>query len=245
MRKFSKTSRICLTAFGLAFVAGILVTGVPYAQAGEQLTLANGAKLYDKWYKVIKAKAPETSHPAYPADKKYAGKPAANWRCKECHGWDGLGRDGAYAGGKHFSGIKGINGMIGADPAKVIAVLKDANHLYGDEMTDSDLGKVALFVSRGQIDYSRYIDSATKKVKGGNAVRGEAYFNTICSNCHGTDGNRPKDMGKTLAKQMSNPWEVMHKILNGQPGEQMPALRALDRQIVVDIMAHISTLPTN
>jgi thiosulfate dehydrogenase len=50
-------------------------------------------------------------------------------------------------------------------------------------------------------------------------------------------------MGKTLAKQMGNPWEVMHKILNGQPGESMPALRALDRQIVVDIMAHLSTLP--
>ena len=245
MKIISKTSRICLTIFGLAFAAGALMVHAPSVQAGEQLTLASGAKLYDKWYKVIKAAAPKVSHPAYPADKKYASKPGANWRCKECHGWDGMGKDGAYAGGKHFSGIKGINGMKGADPAKVVAVLKDANHLYGDKISGGDLAKVALFVSRGQIDYSRYIDSATKKVKGGNAARGEEYYNTICSNCHGLDGMQPKDMGKPLAKQMGNPWEVMHKILNGQPGEQMPALRALDRQIVVDIMAHISTLPTN
>jgi thiosulfate dehydrogenase len=42
---------------------------------------------------------------------------------------------------------------------------------------------------------------------------------------------------------MGNPWEVMHKIMNGQPNEQMPALRAIDRQVAVDIMAHLATLP--
>jgi thiosulfate dehydrogenase len=65
----------------------------------------------------------------------------------------------------------------------------------------------------------------------------------MCAQCHGANGDLPKDMGKTLAKQLSNPWEVMHKILNGQPAEQMPALRTLDRQIVVDVMAHLATLP--
>ena len=49
---------------------------------------------------------------------------------------------------------------------------------------------------------------------------------------------------KPFGAQMGNPWEVMHKILNGQPGEKMPALRALDHQITVDIMAHMTTLPT-
>ena len=44
---------------------------------------------------------------------------------------------------------------------------------------------------------------------------------------------------------MGNPWEVMHKILNGQPGEPMPGLRALPdaERIIVDIMAHTQTLP--
>ncbi len=43
---------------------------------------------------------------------------------------------------------------------------------------------------------------------------------------------------------MGNPWEVMHKILNGQPAENMPGLRALDPQITEDILAYIVSLPT-
>ncbi len=35
----------------------------------------------------------------------------------------------------------------------------------------------------------------------------------------------------------------MHKILNGQPGADMPAMRALDMQISVDILAYLQTLP--
>jgi thiosulfate dehydrogenase len=88
-----------------------------------------------------------------------------------------------------------------------------------------------------------YIDRASKNPKGDKA-KGAAYFNTICVGCHRKDGTRPKDMDKTLGKQMGNPWEVMHKIMNGQPDEPMPALRALDMQIVLDIMAHVKTLPT-
>ena len=211
--------------------------------AEEESSMARGGKLYDKWYKVIGADEPKKSHPAYPADKKYAGKPKANWRCKECHGWDGKGVDGAYASGKHSTGIKGINGMIGADADKIIAVLKSDTHGYAGKMEDQDFQDLANFVSRGQVDMSKYIDYATKSPKGGNASKGAAYFNTICVGCHRKDGSYPKDMGKTLGAQMGNPQEVMHKILNGQPDEKMPALRALDRQIVLDLMAHIKTLP--
>ena len=238
-----RISRKLTVLSAAAVIAGSFLATAPVVVAEEQSVMAEGARMYDKWYAVIKAEKPKKSHPAYPSDKKYAKKPAANWRCKECHGWDGMGKDGAYAKGKHFSGIIGINGMKGADPAKIVAELKNDTHQYADKMNAGQLEKLAVFVSRGQVDYSRYIDSASKKMKGGNAAMGAAYFNTICANCHGTDGTLPKDMGKTLAKQMGNPWEVMHKILNGQPGESMPALRALDRQIVVDIMAHLSTLP--
>lgn len=51
-------------------------------------------------------------------------------------------------------------------------------------------------------------------------------------------------MKVTLAGQLAdNPWEVMHKLLNGQPAEEMPALRALDRKVVSDIMRYLMTLP--
>ena len=36
----------------------------------------------------------------------------------------------------------------------------------------------------------------------------------MCAKCHGMDGTEPDDMKKSLGKQMGNPWEVMHKILN-------------------------------
>jgi mono/diheme cytochrome c family protein len=42
----------------------------------------------------------------------------------------------------------------------------------------------------------------------------------------------------------SNPWEALHKILNGHPGENMPALRALDMSILIDVLAYVQTLPT-
>jgi len=217
------------------FVAGTAI-------AETESTKARGGKLYDKWYAVIEAKAPETSHPLYPADKKYAAEPKSNWRCKECHGWDYLGADGAYKSGKHASGIKGINGAAGRDTKEIVAILKDDKHGYGDKLGDADLQDLALFVSEGQVDMDKYIDRASKSPRNGDAEKGAAYYNTMCANCHGMDGKQPKGM-KSFAKQMGNPWEVMHKILNGQPDEDMPALRALDRQVIVDIMSHMGTLP--
>jgi thiosulfate dehydrogenase len=227
-----------------AVTAACLITALSFstsAIAEEESSIARGGLLYDKWYKVIGADKPKKSHSLYPADKKYAKKPDANWRCKECHGWDYLGKDGAYASGKHHSGIPGINGMKGADPAKVAAVLTDSKHGFGKLLGKQDLNDLALFVSKGQVDMDPYIDRKTKAPKG-NAAKGEAYFNTICARCHGKDGLKPKEM-PPLGSLMGNPWEVMHKILNGQPDESMPGLRALDHQISADIMAHMTSLP--
>ncbi len=227
---------------GLLLAAVLSFMLAPLSAAELESSIARGGQLYDKWYAVIDADAPKASHPAYPAGKKYAKKAKSNWRCKECHGWDYYGKDGAYASGKHNTGIKGINGMAGADTVAIINVLQDKTHAYAGKMDAADFTDLANFVSRGQENMDQYIDRASKKPRG-NAVKGEAYFNTLCAQCHGKNGDQPKDMKKTLGKQMGNPWEVMHKILNGQPAEQMPALRVLDRQITVDIMAHLATLP--
>jgi len=233
-----------LSALAAATALAVAFIMTPTAVlAGEvESSLARGGKLYDKWYAVIGAEAPLQSQPAYPSDKKYADKPKSNWRCKECHGWDYMGKDGAYSEGKHSTGIKGINGMKGADMTKIVEILKDQNHMYGDKMEAEDLQDLANFVSNGQVNMDDHIDRATKMAKG-DKDKGAAYFNTICIGCHSKDGTKPKDMEKALGAQMGNPWEVMHKIMNGQPDESMPALRALDRQIVQDILAHMTTLP--
>lgn len=82
---------------------------------------------------------------------------------------------------------------------------------------------------------------ADKKAKG-NASKGEAYFNTLCAGCHGKDGKKVKD-GPPIGSVADNPYEMLHKVLNGQPGEGMPALRALDPQIAVDIVSYLPQLP--
>ncbi|MFN4193922.1 MAG: c-type cytochrome [Tabrizicola sp.] len=225
-----------------AVIAGlaVAVAGMAGAQDVDQGSVARGGKLYDKWYKVVKAEPPAESHPLYPAaNEKYAGDPASNWRCKECHGWDGLGADGAYKEGSHATGIKGINGMAGGDPAAVVALLKAPEHGYGDKLSDADLTDLANFVVYGQIDWSKYV---ADKASTGDAAAGKQVYNTACIGCHGAEGKLPEGM-PPLGSLSGNPFEVMHKILNGQPGEAMPALRAIDHQVSANLVAYLATLP--
>jgi thiosulfate dehydrogenase len=156
-----------------------------------------------------------------------------------------MGKDGAYGDGSHYTGLAGIRGAAGADPDTIIALLKSESHGYTEEVfTPEDFRDLALFVSKGQLDMDKYIDRATKAVKGGDAAKGAAYYNTVCANCHGRDGKKPKDMSATIGEEASdNPWETLHKIRNGQPGEKMPALRALPLQAAIDILAYAQTLP--
>lgn len=216
--------------------AGFAVTT---AAAETESAIARGGRLYDKWFAENKSAKPAADHPAYPVkDGKY-GKDAS-WRCKECHGWDYRGKDGAYAKGGHATGIKGIQGAAGKDPALIAAMLRDKTHGYTEaQLSARDAQDLALFVSRGQLDLSRYIADGKAK---GNGAKGEVYFNTLCAGCHGVDGKKVKD-GPPLGSVADNPWEMMHKLLNGQPAESMPALRALDPQISADIAVHLTTLP--
>jgi thiosulfate dehydrogenase len=215
----------------------------PSAVSAEEIQskIALGGKLYDKWYQITSGKLPKRTHKAYGEKGKKSGK--TTWRCKECHGWDYNGKDGAYGKGSRFSGIKGIRAAAGMAPDKVISVLKDDTHKFSDEyFTPDEFEALALFVGKGQFDMNKYIDLATRKVKG-DAGRGVALYGTICANCHGKDGKKIDDMPPLGKVAQDNPWETLHKILNGQPDEKMPALRALPIEISVDILAYASTLP--
>jgi len=192
------------------------------------------------FFKVIKAEEPKETHAAWPAaNTKKKGN--TTWRCKSCHGWDNLGKDGAYASGSYTTGIKGVRGMAGADSAKIVAAMQDATHGLAGMMDARDFEDLALFVSKGLVDMDSFIDRASKAPKGDKS-KGRIYYETVCANCHGVEGTKVKDMDP-LGKLMSNPWEILHKILYGQPAEAMPALYAFDHQVAVDIMAHLATLP--
>jgi mono/diheme cytochrome c family protein len=210
-------------------------------------SIARGGLLYDKWYAVLERDAPANRHPSYPADGKQKG--GSTWRCKECHGWDYKGAAGAYSKGSHFTGIKGVRGAEGKDPAEIVVIIRNKTHAYTTEMmSDKAVRRLALFLTKGQIDMDKYIDRVSRKAKG-DAQRGARFYQTICAICHGFDGKQinfkdekgPEFIG-TVAQ--ANPWETLHKIRNGQPGVPMVALTALSIADQVDILAYTQTLPT-
>ena len=155
-----------------------------------------------------------------------------------------MGRDGAYASGSYGTGIKGLKEMQGASTAKVISIIKDSTHEYAEKMSEQNFTDLANFVTKGQIDMASFIDLKTKKVKG-NLSQGEGYYNTVCTKCHGELGQAQEGMHALGKLANENPWETIQKIQNGQPDEDMPALRAFDLQASVDILAYLQTLPKN
>ncbi len=211
-------------------------------------SIARGGRLYDHWQKETDARTPMSRHPAYPKEASRASVPAANWRCKECHGWDYKGLDGVYGKGPHRTGIRGIRALAGSEPREVIELLMDTNHRYhGTRWFQSpldlqDLIDLANFVSHGQINMDDYIDPITGAAKG-NPKHRKNEFNLLCATCHGKDGKElatGNDIGDVARK---NPWEALHKIRNGHPNEAMPALHVFNMTLLVDILAYAQTLP--
>lgn len=224
-----------------------VVHGAP-SEPSETWMIAAGGRLYDNWWEALDRPEPTTTNPAYPKTGKQTG--AVTWRCKECHGWDYKGKDGIYRKGSHYTGIKGIDGAIGRPVEEIERILRDANHPYTRAMIrDDEMRRVALFVSKGQVDMSRWIDLETRKVKAGDIERGKAIFQTICATCHGFDG-KLLDWGEngehayvgTDAAEL--PDEVLNKILNSHPGVQMVNLRAFPVEDAAAVLAYAATLPT-
>ena len=221
-----------------AAAATLLLATLPVGAAETESAIARGGRLYDKWFGENKAAKPAADHGSYIKDGKYGKE--NSWRCKECHGWDYKGKDGAYAKGSHATGIKGIQGAAGKDPAAIAAQLRDKVHGYTEaQLSARDVADLALFVSKGQGNLAKYLDANKAK---GDGARGANVYGTLCAGCHGEDGKKVKD-GPPLGSVADNGAEMMHKLLNGQPGEAMPALRALDAQIAADIAVHLTKLP--
>lgn len=228
------------------FLLAALVMNPSIASEMEEVDIASivrGGRLYDNWQKEIKATAPKEEQRAYPSDKAFANDPENNWRCKECHGWDYLGKEGAYGQGRHFTGIKGIREIAGAPIEDIVTILKDNNHGYNGLLNGEDLKDLANFVSKGQIDMDAFIERTTRKARG-DSYKHKEYYETICANCHGSNGKKISTMPPLGKIAKNNPWEALHKILNGHPDEEMPALRVLNFQILVDVLSFTQTLPS-
>jgi thiosulfate dehydrogenase len=239
----------------------------------EARIIAQGGRLYDKWWQELDLSKPNGTHPAYPATGKQKG--AATWRCKECHGWDYRGGAGAYKKGSHHTGITGVHGLHDGDEQVVRGILRDKTHGFTSVLPDEALRKIARFVVAGQVDIRQHVDARTKQVRG-DRVAGRKIFKSICARCHGPEGNDmnfsrdandPEYLGTVASK---NPWEAIHKLRNGHPGafmdhehmhmsrnimmrhhqglikmgDSMPFMREkLSLQQQIDLLSYLQTLP--
>lgn len=208
--------------------------------------LAYGGRLYAQWAAMLDQNLPDKTHPSYPASGKMKGP--TTWRCKECHGWDYKGNEGKYGKGEHATGIKGIRAMAGGDPAAVVGIIRDNTHRYTEKMIPTKAAeRLAMFVTNGQVDMDTFVDPATAKAKG-DAARGKGPYQNLCAVCHGHDG-KAQNFGSTKEPEylgnvaLENPWEMIHNVRNGHPGDPMPASRWMDMSIIADIVAYSQTLP--
>lgn len=223
------------------------------APAGD---LVRGGQLYDTWWKVAGVKdttPPAGNNPDYARTTGTQQGPAT-WRCKECHGWDYRGRDGAYQSGSHASGVAGLGAASGRSPQWLQQALKAGLPEVGKSpspgLSDQDVLDLAQFLRGGLVDLTPHVDAQTRQVKGADANNGRALFERVCLECHGADG-REENFGSAEAPEFvgtvarKNPWEFVHKVRFGQPGTEMPsAVRdGWTLQQVLDVLAYAQTLP--
>lgn len=195
----------------------------------EQGQIAYGGQLYDYWYKITTGDVPKGTHPSMPES---GSKGKKSWRCIECHGYDFQGANG----------IKGVLGAAGKDPAAITAILKDDTHKYTDGMfTAADFNALSLFISKGVSDLSANVKDG--QVSGGDAAKGAAVFETVCSVCHGADGKKITDMPPLGQVVNQLPLRSMHRIRYSTPGAAMPALSLFPIEMTLDILAYTKTLP--
>ena len=236
-------------------LTGVALATIAEAQTAPPSSIAAGGRLYDKWWTAVPGlKEPVGDHPMWALQTTNKRKGDTTWRCKECHGWDYKGQDGAYGSGSRFTGFPGVL----AAPAKTVDAIKaslkgstNPKHDFSSVLDDAALTNLANFLKFGLVDLSAAIDLKTKKLVKADAARGQQ-LSVICAACHGPDGKKlnfgtpekPEYSG-TVAQE--NPWEFVHKVRAGQPGSDPPMPTGVEMgwslQDVLDILAYSQTLP--
>lgn len=209
-----------------------------------------GGLNYDKWWAAIGADEPTTDHPLWATQTTNERSGSTTWRCKECHGWDYKGAAGAYGSGSHFTGFAGIFDAQDKSAGDLTGALSGdiADHDFSSVLSDDDISDIVAFIRDGLDDYAQFI-AADKTITGGDLGNGDTLYGSICSACHGADGQTlnfgdaddPEYIG-SLA--LGNPWEFFHKVKYGHPGSSMPNAtdNDLTLQDIRDIVAYAQSL---
>ncbi len=207
------------------------VDGDCVPQGFQDAEAARGGLLYDKWWVVAEVDEPTGDHPRWALQDTNERAGVDTWRCKECHGWDYKGDDGAYGSGSHMTGFPGIFGTTLSAQEAFDNI--ETDHGFGDAgLAEADIWDLAKFVLEGQVDNDNFIGADglfTGDAAAGNVLYDDGIgTNMACGACHGDDGLSPPgadaDYDDWVGKIANdNPWEFLHKMRFGQPGSAMPA----------------------
>ena len=213
--------------------------------------IVEGGVLYDKWWVALGVEKPEDDHPLWATQSNNARSGADTWRCKECHGWDYKGAEGAYGSGSHFTGFEGILGASTLSSQELTDWMDGSaneDHDFSAFLGDDQITMLVAFMQKGPVDVAPFINA--DKTVNGDPTNGKKIFDAGCQRCHGEDGKRIKfgdaddsDCVGTVAAD--NPWEYFHKASFGHPGTHMPSGidLGLSVQERADLTSYGQTLP--
>ena len=225
------------------------------ADVSEEMRISRGGQLYDNWWRAtVNSEKPEKNHPLWKDQIHNKRSGYATFRCKECHGWDYKGKNGAYGKGSHYTGFIGVYSAAGKmfikDLENVLRGATNKDHDFSRYIENSDIADLALFLKKGLIDSDKIVNNNGIPVNG-NINRGKYIFTNNCVNlCHGESGaninfgsDEEHEYIGTVAN--GNPWELIHKVRAGQPGANMPSaiINKWDKQDLRDLLAYVRTLP--
>ncbi len=216
-----------------------------------------GGQVYDKWWAALGLEEPTEDNPLWAAQDTNTRSGKDTWRCKECHGWDYKGVDGAYSSGSHRTGFTGVLAAASMSEEEITAWLTGGMNPDHDFSVMGEEGIAALvgFFQNGMTDPTPYINP--DKSSTGIAYRGQDLYRVTCAECHGMDGtninfgdeDNPVYIGAIATE---NPWEFIHKVSFGQPGTDMPSsftglpsgyAGSWSMEDIADLLAFAQTLP--
>lgn len=221
----------------------------------EQLYLVRGGQLYDDWWRTtVDTAKPDKDHPLWEKQTSNKRKGYDTYRCKECHGWDYRGKDGAYGKGSHYTGFIGVfqagKNLSIKELEQSLKGSTNKDHDFSGNISEDDMFDLALFMRKGLIDTREFVDNEGVPL-GGNIRTGDYLFQRNCTHmCHGKwgtainfgDAEKPEFVG-TIAHD--NPWEFIHKVRVGQPGTRMPSaiLNEWSQRDILNLLSFARTLP--
>jgi thiosulfate dehydrogenase len=213
----------------------------------------SGGLLYDDWMKQLKVEAPAEDQPLWKTQDTNTRSGKDTWRCKECHGWDYKGLEGAYGSGSHLTGFKGVFDSVSMTEDEIILWMdgsENSDHDFSAYFQETEMTLIVNFLKFGLYDTAAYIN-ADKSVSGGDIANGKVLYDGLCAACHGEDGRtlnfgdeeEPEFVG-TIA--FDNPWEFWHKSSFGHPDSQMVSVLKIGWtfQDIADVLTYSQTLPT-